>query len=438
MASSLGELFVELGVFADTKELKQFEEKLKKINNTMQKTQNKNKDVTKSFISFAKGLVGVATAIGTAIFALQKLTDSLITTNQEYLNLTRNSDIALDTFQKWDNVGRMFGVKNAAQQIESLNQRLYELKLTGQGAKGFILAGINPLGQDAQGVMEQLRGRVAGLSDTSASYLLQQMGIDPQMLHLLRLGREEFESLGKTIEKYQLKPEQVKQIQKLNIQLQIAQIKIKYLKDKAILAILPHFTRVIESLAKVSEFLTTTKIGAIGLGLALTGTLIPAVMKLFAVLAANPILAAITAGLIAIYFIIDDIMTYMQGGDSLLGMFLNRLEEIAERIKAIDLGSSLQKILIPLKAISNLKAPPFIEQLITLLKLLNRSALGGKVAEDSLISTGAKQAINNSSIVYNNDNRQVMMQNSIQSTQTANDIYNSLIPLQYSIFGAMP
>ena len=32
MAASLGELFVELGVFADTKELHEFEKKLEKVN----------------------------------------------------------------------------------------------------------------------------------------------------------------------------------------------------------------------------------------------------------------------------------------------------------------------------------------------------------------------------------------------------------------------
>ena len=294
MASSLGELFIELGVFADTKELQQFEERLKKVNDTMKKTKDTNNKLSKNLGAFIKGLAGVATAITGAIYAVNKLTDSLVAQNQEFLNLTRNSDIALGTFQKWNNIGRMLGVRNAAQQIASLNQKLFELKLTGQGAEGFILAGINPLGQDAEGVMEQLRNRVAGLDDTAATFLLSRMGIDPSMLHLLRMTREEFEAFNQVTKQYRLSEEQTKQIQALNIQLETARIKLQYLKDRAILLLMPYLVKFTQSLARVTEFLTKTKVGVALLATVITGTLIPALIKLFALLSAHPIVAAIT------------------------------------------------------------------------------------------------------------------------------------------------
>ena len=231
MASSLGELFIELGVFADTKELQQFEMKLKKTLNTVKSNTEANNKLNFSIGKFIKSIKASALAITGALYAINRLTNSLVESNQQFLNLTRTSDISLSTFQKWDNVGKMFGIKNAAQQIEGLNERLFDLMLTGQGAEGFAFAGINPLGQTAESVIEQLRNRVSGLSDTAAAYLLKQMGIDPTMLHLLRLGREEFEQLGRAIEKYQLTQAQREEIQKLNIQLQIAGIKLRYIKD---------------------------------------------------------------------------------------------------------------------------------------------------------------------------------------------------------------
>lgn len=253
MAASLGELFVELGVFADTKELKNFEKKLKQINTTIKETKQKNNEATKSSKDFLKSVAGIATAVTAAVWALQKMTDSLVAQNQEFLNLTRTTDIALGTFQKWNNVGRMFGVKNAAQQIANLNEKIFEARLTGQGAEGFIFAGVDYLNQDAEGVLEQLRSMVAGLDDTKASYLLNRIGIDPAMLHLLRMTRKEFEAFDAQTRKYRLTEEQTKYIQKMNAQLEIARMKIQYMKDQALIAILPYMERFYNSLAEMTE-----------------------------------------------------------------------------------------------------------------------------------------------------------------------------------------
>lgn len=416
MAASLGELFVELGVFADTKELHDFENKLKKINKTMQDTGKKNKQLTQNVLGLVKTLAGVATAITGAIYALNKLTNSLVQSNQEFLNLTRTSDISLGVFQKWNNIGRMLGVKNAAQQIEGLNQRLFELMLTGEGARGFQLAGINPIGQGAEGVLEQLRGRVSGMSDTSASYLLKQLGLDPTMLHLLRMGKDEFEALGQTIKKYQLTPEQVKNVQRMNVQLQIAQIKLQYLKDRAVMAIMPYFTRFIESLARVTEFLTTTKAGTILLAAAITGTLIPALIKLFTILATHPVVATIMAIAGALYLLIDDIMTYMQGGDSIIGLVINFLEDLTARLREI----------------SHLAASPLLEQLNRLFGLLNMNkSLVGQAAYDSgNFVTPQSRAI--SSVTNNTDNRQINQNVTISTNQPARDIQNELSYANYT------
>ena len=308
--ASIGELFVELGVFADTKELEQFNNKLKKVNTNIK--------------ILRRELKVVSIAVSTAFYAINKLTNSLIASNQEFLNLTRNTDIALSTFQKWNNVGRMFGVKNAAQQIANLNQRLFELKLTGQGAEGFILAGINPLGQDAEGVMEQLRNRVAGLDDTAATFLLNRMGLDPSMLHLLRMTRQEFEELGRTVEKYQLTQEQRAQIQVFNKQLEIARIKLEYLKDRVVLKLLPIFVQFMHSLYGVSKVLKDI-VKAIEKIPALKNTLIgigAAIMIWF-----HPILALFSA----LYLIIDDVAHYINGGGSMIGVFMKALEEFHEK-----------------------------------------------------------------------------------------------------------
>lgn len=414
MAASLGELFVELGVFANTKELKDFENKLKRVNTTIKETKTKNDNLTKSVKGFVKGVAGIATAITGALYALQRLTDSLVSQNQEFLNLTRNSDIALGTFQKWNNVGRMFGVKNAAQQLANLNQRLFELKLTGEGADGFILAGINPLGQDAEGVLEQLRNRVAGLDDTTATFLLTRMGLDPTMLHLLRMTRTEFEAFNKETSKYRLTEEQSKQLQMMNTQLEIARIKIQNMKDQALLAIMPYLIRFMNLVAQIiekvmnlvkwlgsdNEFAKFIRfvlkiIGTFGAwivtitALAKTfqflATAITIVRTALLALTAHPIIAAVTA---LLWLLMKVVEHYSEGGAG-RGLYSTRR---AER-NSIDY------------------AIPKLQQM--------------------------NQNIDNRKYLSNvrNHNPQITMNNTINTTETAQAVSNELAYYQYSSYG---
>lgn len=426
MASSLGELFIELGVFADTKELQQFEDKLKKVNNSMKKTNKESDKANKNFKNVVKNMRNVALAISGAIYALNRITNTLVQNNQEFLNLIRNSDIALGTFQKWNNVGRMFGVKNAAQQLASLNQRLFELKLTGQGAEGFMLAGINPMGQDAEGIMEQLRNRVAGLDDTAATFLLSQMGLDPTMLHLLRLTRKEFEDFNREVSGYQLTQKQTEDIQALNAQLEIARIKLQYLKDRAVLAIMPYFVKFMQSVVRVTEgFMRLVKItsdyiqtmsplqkGILGIAAAV-GVLKAALIAL----SAHPIVAGISAILGALFLILDDIGAYFSGGRSGIGYLLYFFDELAQKLNEIKMPDWLSNIAGIMKNISKF--------------MWNMNPLTWAMPDydtvNSLIQGGG-------GVTNNNDNRQVVMNNTIHTPQTAQTVSNDLAYVQNFVF----
>lgn len=307
------------------------------------------------------GFTAFVGAVAGAAYALNRLTNELVQSNQAFLDLTRTSDISLQTFQEWDSVGKMFGVQNAAQEISNLNDKLFNLMLTGEGARGFQLAGIDPRGQDAEGVMEQLRDRVATLDDTSASYLLRQMGIDPKMLHLLRMTREEFSSLTAEMKKYQLTPKQRRDIQLMNVQLQIAAQKLQYLKQRAILALMPvwvkfvqSFARVAEGFARIVKWVTSTKEGIIALAGAITTILIPAIYALYIAISSHPIVAAITAIFSTLYLLFDDIVGYFQGKNSMLGALLYALEAVNTELNSIETPKWVQDLLALIINIGNL------------------------------------------------------------------------------------
>ena len=344
--ASLGELFIELAFEGDTSKAEEFKKKIQEVTKEQKKSEI-------SFKSAKTALLGYVAALTGAVYAVKRLTDSLVSQNQQWINLTRTSDMALSTFQKWDSIGQMFGINNAAEQIKNLNDRIFELKLTGANAQGFMLAGINPT--NADDVMQQLRRRVSGLSDTSASYLLQQLGIDPNMLHLLRMTEKEFNSLTAEMKKFQLTAEQRKSIQEMNIQMQIASQKLKYLKDRAILAILPVWTELLKLFANTAasigrfvgwlsklnpEFTKSIKIIAgVTAGLLAIASAIKiirgAAIALKAVLTAlkfDPIYLGITLIIGALALLADDIRAYMSGGGSIIGVIIKALEDIQERL----------------------------------------------------------------------------------------------------------
>lgn len=320
-----------------------------------QKAIDGKKELAKNIAGVVKGVGVFVGAIAGAAAALNKFTNDLVQTNQAMLDLTRNTDIAQGTFQKWGNIGKMLGVDNVEQQLEGLNQRMFDLMLTGEGARGFQLAGINPVGQDAEGVLEQLRARVSGMNDTTATYLLQQMGLDPRMLHLLRLTRQEFDGLSEAIRKYQLSPDDTKRIQAFNIQIQIAGIKLRYLKDKAIMALMPAWTQFLHSLARVTEGLETA-VKWVSDFISKSPALQSALKGIAAAMA---VILAITqplwAAFVGLYLIIDDVVGYFQGKDSLLGAFLYYLDDLQNKINnSIDTPQWIKDLLALIGSVDKL------------------------------------------------------------------------------------
>jgi len=390
MAGTLGELVIELGILGNDEGAKKVAKALdeliekatkaaKEMKNQEQKTNDvdkKNKNVAQSIVKTAKNIGALITAVSGAVVALNSLSQSLVQQNQQWINLTRNSDIALSTFQKWGQVGAAMnaslGEQGAAGAVADLNRRLFEMKLTGQGYEGFALAGIRPT--NAEDVLEQLRARIRGLNDTSATYLLERLGIDPRMLSVLRMTRQEFEAMNKEMAKYRLTDKQRQAIQEYHKQMSIVNVKMQYFKDRILVAIMPHLARFMEFFVKIIEaipkyrgfiigliaiitkgfgkwlkaiplvgkylkpvvkMLQTIRIFGKGLLSGLSGfiTKIPIIGRLFGVLG-GAISRAFWPLTIA-FLLLDDFATFQRGGDSVIGDAVEYFKQLGQTIKDI-------------------------------------------------------------------------------------------------------
>lgn len=374
--ASLGELFIELGVLGDDEGAKKVAKSIDEVIDKAAKAAKELKRMAKAeyedrdasieaavkTANFVKNIGGIITAVSGAVAALNRLTDSLVQQNQYWVNLTRNSDIALSTYQKWGSIGaamdKSLGEQGAAGAIAQLNERLFELRLTGEGARGFQLAGIMPT--NADDVLEQLRDRIAGMSDTAATYLLNQMGIDVRMLSLLRMSREEFNALNKEMEKYRLTAEQRQSIQEFHKQMSIVNQKMQYFKDRIILAIMPHFLKfmrniefLVENLFKLGQTINkaTGKFKPfIALLLVFLAKIKPIAKfltvfnkEIGGIITKIPILGRLLGGLggiigkaflplTAIYLLLDDVRAFLQGGRSGIGILIALFQKLADKI----------------------------------------------------------------------------------------------------------
>ena len=346
---NFGELFVQLGAIGNSKEVKAFGEAVKKAGKAIDdfdKKQNKTEDGSKklnnSFGKSALKLLGVVSALAMAYTALDRLTESLAKQNQQWLNLINTSDLAYNTFQKWDNIGKILGIEGVGQQLQDLEQKIFNLKLTGEGGDAFAFAGIMPT--SSEDVLEQLRQRVSGLSNAQATYILQKMGLNPQLLTLLRATRSEWDEYTKSIRKFTLTEDQARNVEKLNRELNTAKLRFKYLKDSIIMALMPAFVKLTNAMAfvagKFANFVNwlsqSQSVGAktarVILGIA---TALGAVRIALMAITAHPIVAAITLILGALFALwnfiedlVDDIQHYKNGGGSLIGVIAKGLEDL--------------------------------------------------------------------------------------------------------------
>lgn len=444
---NVGELFVQIGTIGNSKEVKAFGEAVKKAGKAiddydkeLKKGQETGDKATVSIRGTVTAILGIAGAVAGAYYALDRLTNSLAKQNLQWLNLTRQSDIALSTFQKWGAIGKIVGVDNAAQQLENLNQKIFNLRLTGEGAKGFQMAGIMPT--NAEDVLEQLRGRIAGMSNTSATYLLQQMGLDPKMITLLRMGREEWEQYLEVQRRYTLNESQRREIDRLNRQLEVARIKMGYLKDRMVLALMPAFTRftkfvtsAVEGISKLINWFIKSDhpLNKLARNLMKVQLALAAVGLALMAITAHPIIAAITAIIGAIMLLADDVNHYLTGGGSIIGVLAKGLQDLdIKGFIDFPVPKWLEYMIYMINFFrTHRMAIPFMGNPLvaltastdSLIKTLKNSNF------DSIMSGSAKQQIwTDESVSTMNDKRTtISMHNTFYSNQPAQDTANELI-----------
>lgn len=362
----LGELFIQLGVKGDTKELdktlKQIE-KAEKVNNKVAKaekalgrelTENEKKwlknksaisEVKNGLNGFLKATAGISTAIAGSIIAFDRMANAMFKANQQLITFQRTSGISLNTLNRYASASSLVNynasLQGTAQSLQNVANNLWDIQMDRGDISPFQeLAyvggkGINPFGKSLEQVIEEVRESIKTVDDLQATNIITRMGFAPEDLMMLRMGREEIERMRNLF----ATPEEQEAINNFALQLKEMHLQLALIGQRIQLKIMPYFIGFMKVVVKLGthleKILKTTKLLNVAIAL-LGATIVTTIAKIIASFAslimANPTIAGITLALTGLLLILDDIATYFLGGESVFG---KALEFIAEKISSI-------------------------------------------------------------------------------------------------------
>jgi hypothetical protein len=331
---NLDKLYVSLGLKTDFRALTTFNKGIKRA---------------------GAGIVAVGAASVATGYAMKRFIDSSKSSFVSLQNFTDQTGLAVTQLNKLKNAGKSLSLgldeDTITSGVLSLEKTLARLRLGQGNFAPFQMLGLDVLGTNAFEVIEQLRERVKGLDDITATVLIEDIGLDANFLRILRLSREEFDKLGKNSF---LNNKEAAVLNKLNLNLRKMATEFTNLKNKALVKLAPVFSKLIDdgfkwitqnsdkiigTIEKIAKglisvvsgfssfinFISQSKGGLMALGVVAGGL----------ALAFAPITTAI-AGLL---FLLQDIQKWRADGDAMFGSIYEAISKIPNLEEVLKIGA---------------------------------------------------------------------------------------------------
>ncbi len=351
------------------------------------------KGISNQFAAFEDTLLAIGsigTAFAGATAAIGAFVDSNLTALDEIYQLQNVTGVAADKIYEWGKVAEVNGSSSEAAQasIEGLSKVIGEASLgLGKGAKAFEQYGltVKKWAQNAEtgkmelqtknaiDVMEDLRQKMQGMAEQEQIAMLSKLGIDKTMIQTLRLSNaamDEAQHLAKALSLGVGNPENAEAAAKFKDALTLLQQVIKGVGEYISVKLAPHLTDIMDMfkewyvlnnhlvqtslenitqiLGNVLKFIFKTiraidrilqaTIGWDGALWTIIGTLAILKRATIGAFLANPV-TAMTAGILAMVLLVEDLIVYMKGGKSYFG---KAWEPLAATVRTV--SKYLQKI----------------------------------------------------------------------------------------------
>ena len=297
----LAEFFVDLLVNTDNKALQDF---------------------SKSTQDVALGLGKITAVASAAIWAVDKFVDGTIRGVVSLSNFNKQTGMFIENLQEWQVAGQLSDISLSAEQVTSsimsMQDNLTQIRLGGGNVAPYQLLGVNVAGKNAIQVLEDLRGAIKGLDNSTAVNLIKQTGLSPNFINVLRLSREEFNKLTK--ENF-LNPKQRETILELGTAITHLKIRMSLFKDQVVVKLAPLLFKLIDAFYNVSDAIKVMFDSVSNSSTALK-VIIPIIALLISVL------APFAVKVIAVALVIEDLFTLIMGGESVIGKLAKAFVDI--------------------------------------------------------------------------------------------------------------
>lgn len=286
MSLKVGDLFVQLGISADSAKVKDFAKALGNLT-----------------VDAAAAIVGLAGVQ----YKLAQIANEAMNVAVGFQQFTAQTGLSWRELQKWQIVAEQANVsaESVASSVGALQRNLAEIRLGGGNIAPFQMLGINA-NQSAFGVLQQLRGAIKGLDNATATNMISQMGINPEMMELLTLSDEKFKELSKTV--VGMNQAQSETFLKAKESLVQFGLQARYIGFGVVANLVNGFTALKERLFEIRGVL-------------------PVLGAAFA--AAALYFAPITASIALLLLALEDLAVYFAGGKSVTGLAVEGLKKLA-------------------------------------------------------------------------------------------------------------
>jgi hypothetical protein len=341
MANVIDTLIVKLGL-----DNNDFQDKIKDAEKQTKELDKQTNNLTDSM----RGAVIQGTIFGNILsnalgFIADKAREAILSYNNLAENLrlvSRATNQSIEDFQRWSYAIEYSGGSVQAFQstFEKLSKQIRQAPFTHNST---FLRGLSELGVNVHNANGQIKsmsdlllglaGRLGGMSEGKAFLIGQRLGLDDDTIRLLREGKDAVQAyLDKT------KEDGILQKQNLEIYERLRKARVELSKSWSEITIkignfiLPLILKLTESLNKITDWLRENST-FIKHTLELLGIIIGAIAAItlaIGILTKSLFLlktALWGLGIGAIILLWDDFMTYLEGGDSVIGRVMDKIKE---------------------------------------------------------------------------------------------------------------
>ena len=328
---TIADLFARIGVKADDSQIKRFSGTMK---------------------AAKVGMIAVSAAAAATAFAIKKITTEAMASAVALKQFEVETGASAQELQKWQSVAEQTNqsAESVSSAIKSIVANQEKIKLGQGNISGFQLLGIDPR-QDPFKILEELRTKTKGLSDGMKKNILAQTGVGVGLLQTLNLTRKEFDAMASKA--FIISPGAIETLNKTKASMDLAARGIKYMKAQIAVGLSPQIEKltakfiefmkvnekgIIEGFKKAFTFVEKFTGAIINAGRMINNVVvntlgwekaIKALVGVFILLNATLLfspIGLITAGIILLVAVLDDLYGYSKGKNSLFGLMMEGIK----------------------------------------------------------------------------------------------------------------